>query len=77
MKPTRVKRTRSEKVELQHAAKLVDDSYKEFVERPRCRVCNACFTATSETQNYCGGECALIALERRLRERETAPEVDA
>lgn len=59
------KRTAGEKAALRHAAKLVDDCYKEFTERSRCVECNAPFTPTSPTQNYCGGECALAAVKRR------------
>ena len=53
-------------LEQRHARKLIDDSYRELA-RPRCRECDALFTPTSETQNYCGGDCALRALDRRDR----------
>lgn len=58
------------------ARQIVDASYAELLDKPRCRLpeCSRPFTPKSPTQGYCGGECALIALTRREAQRAMAPD---
>ena len=53
------------------ARRIIDDSYAELLDKPRCRLpeCGRPFTPKSPTQHYCGGRCALIALTRREETR--------
>ena len=69
----------SEKRELQEAERIIDDSYRELGEPPRCLECNRKFTRISPTQNYCNGPeatCAYTALKRREARKMLAQEED-